>query len=119
MKKLICALVVIISAATVVGCDDKKDNVQAFAGHWKAISKADGRDLHPKSSSVMDITCSEAACHIVSKNKSVLSDDELVSNTDWNIKDETTLMRGNGMSSIYVKENKLITSNFIYEKQTE
>lgn len=119
MKKIICALAVIISAATISGCDNKQSTTDAFSGHWKAVSKSDGSTLHPKFSSIMDINCSEAACHIVNKKKSVLSDDELVSNTDWNIKDETTLMKGNGLASIYIKDSKLIANDIIYERQKE
>jgi len=119
MKKIISVLAVIISVATLSGCDNSQNTTEGFSGHWKAISKSDGSALHPKFSSIMDISCSEAACHIVNKKKSVLSDDELVSNTDWNIKDATTLMKGNGMASIYIKDSKLIANDIVYERQKE
>jgi hypothetical protein len=119
MKKIICALTVLVSVAVISGCDNQPKATDNFSGQWKAVSKSDGTALHPKFSSVMNITCSEAACHIVNKKKSVLSDDELVSNTDWNIKDDNTLMKGNGIASIYIKENKLIASDVMYERQKE
>lgn len=119
MKKFICAFAVIVSAVVISGCDDQQKVTDGFSGQWKAVSKADGSALHPKYSSVMNITCSEAACHIINKKKSVLSDDELVSNSDWNIKDSSTLMKGNGIASIYIKDNKLIANDVIYERQKE
>lgn len=119
MKKVICALAVFVSAAVISGCDDQPKQSDSFSGQWKAVSKADGSALHPKYSSIMNITCSEAACHIINKKKSVLSDDELVSNSDWNIKDGSTLMKGNGIASIYIKDNKLIANDVIYERQKE
>lgn len=121
MKKLICVLAVIATSVLVTGCNDESDQKQAdnFSGHWKAVSKADGSALHPKYSSVMDITCSDATCHIVNKKVTVLSDDEMVSNTDWTIKDGTTLTKGNGLSTVYVKDNKLIASDIVYERQKE
>lgn len=119
MKKRFCFLSLIISSVIITGCDGQKDISHSFIGHWQAVSKADGRAMHPKSSSSLVITCSESVCHVLTKNKSVLSDDELVSNTDWNIKDEKTLMRGNGLASIYLNNNQLITNNFAYERQKE
>lgn len=119
MKKIISVLAVIISAATLSGCDDKQNTAEVFSGHWKAISKSDGSALHPKFSSIMDVSCSDATCHIVNKKKSVLSDDELVSNTDWSIKDNSTLMMGNGLASIYIKDSKLIANEIVYERQKE
>jgi major membrane immunogen (membrane-anchored lipoprotein) len=119
MKKVICIIGLIISASLISGCDESKTQQQTFAGHWKAVSKDDGSALHPKFSSVMDITCSENSCHVVNKKRSVLSDEEMVSDSDWNIKDGTTLMKGNGLVSIYVKDSKLIASNYVYERQKE
>ncbi|CAH0296353.1 hypothetical protein WB66_23530 [bacteria symbiont BFo1 of Frankliniella occidentalis] len=121
MKKLFCALAVVITSSFLSGCDDETTQKQSdvFSGHWKAVNKADGSALNAKYSSVMDITCSEAACHIVNKKVTVLSDDELVSNTDWTIKDDTTLVKGNGIATVYVKDNKLIASDIVYERQKE
>lgn len=119
MKKVICALAVLASSVIISGCDEQPKINDGFTGQWKAVSKADGSALHPKYSSIMNITCSEAACHIINKKKSVLSDDELVNNSDWNIKDSTTLMKGNGIASIYLKDNKLIANDVIYERLKE
>ncbi|GAB7400882.1 hypothetical protein OUHCRE2_43410 [Enterobacter asburiae] len=119
MKKFICAFAMIVSTVVISGCDDQQKVTDNFSGQWKAVSKADGSALHPKYSSVMNITCSEAACHIINKKKSVLSDDELVSNSDWNIKDGSTLMKGNGIASIYIQDNKLIANDVVYERQKE
>lgn len=122
MKKSLFAFLAL--SVFLTGCDDKIENSsseqpQSFEGNWKAVSKADGSALHPKFSSILNITCSSASCHVVSKKRSVLSDEELVSNSDWNIKDASTLMKGNDMASIYVKDGKLIASDFIYEHQKE
>lgn len=119
MKKIICALAVVVSVTFISGCDDEKKAVDNFSGQWTAVSKSDGSALHPKFSSVMEIGCSESTCHIVNKKKTVLSDDELVSNTDWSVKDETTLIKGNGLASIYIKDSKLIANDVIYERQKE
>lgn len=119
MKKLLCILSIFTSLTIITGCDESRDKTHAFVGHWKAISKDSGEALHPKLSSEMDIICKDSTCHIVSRKKSVLSDDELVSNTDWDVKNETTLMKGNGIASIYVRGDKLIANNLVYEKQKE
>lgn len=119
MKNIIYALAVISSVVVLSACDNQEKKIDNFSGHWKAVNKSDGGALHPKFSSTMDITCSEVVCHIVNTKKTVLSDDELISNTDWNIKDSTTLMKGNGISSIYSKNNQLIVSDIIYERKKE
>lgn len=69
MKKIIFVLAVIVSAVVISGCDDQQKVTDSFSGQWKAVSKADGSALPPKYSSVMNITCSEAACHIINKKK--------------------------------------------------
>lgn len=125
MKKVILALAVMMSTLVVVGCDDKESEQSQsksepeFVGHWKAVAKANGEALHPKLSSTLDITCSSATCHVINKKKTMLSDDEMVSNTDWNIKDNSTLMKANGLSSIYVQDGKIVANELVYERQKE
>jgi len=121
MKNIICVASMFSMSLLLSACDEQTSpkNADVFSGHWTAVNKADGSALHPKYSSIMDITCSDATCHIVNKKKTVLSDDEMVSNTDWTIKDKTTLSKGNGIATVYVKDNKLIANDIVYERQKE
>ena len=113
-KWIIC--MALACTSVISGCKDKND---AFVGHWKAISRADGKAIHKNMSSSLNIECSENTCHVESRNKTLLSDDVIVNNNDWEVKNETTLMYANGLASMYIKSGKLITENYIYVKQPE
>lgn len=113
MKKLVIMAGIVSCAVLLSGCKEKGE---AFVGHWKAVSTASGNKVRDDDS-LLTIECKDNTCHVKDVDNSL--GEPMVSEHDWDIKNDSTLSVMNGLESMYIKDGKIHASNRIYEKQKE